>query len=302
MHPNAAPLTSADHHPTWDERRGWLLFAEAKFPNYQRFWQTFVVPRTKHAKYYTVDLNILANVPEQERRIIELNYYIFTDLYAVYRSFEKKRGTPSKERSDFRISLSQLAAACDRTDLLLFMFLRITNELPVSDPVRQAYDHRIANHKAAVEVANAPYKDQLIGMDNEPPRIPRIPALIPSELTAIREHCDLTAFDTIAGRIRHHKEAITALRAASPKYWRKEYDKHIAPSIKPEDESAEQARVAANETAIRAILGDHATMRGLTKELADSLTAELNIIWGQQVLILLEECPQTPIKQPTISV
>lgn len=289
MHPNSAPLTSADHHPTWEERRGWLLFAEARFPNYQRFWQTFVVPRTKHAKYYTTDLNILADVPEQERRIIELNHYVFTDLYAVYRSLEKKQGTPSRERSDLRVSLSHLVAACDRTDLLLFTLLIVTNELPVADPIRQAYDQRIADHKAAVEAARAPYKGQLIGMDNEPLRIPRISILLPTELAAIREHFDLAVFDAIAGQIRRHKETITALRAETPKYWRKDYDKHIAPSIKPENEPAEQAKAATNEAAIRTLLGDHPTLRSLTRELVSTLTVEINSIYGQQVLPLLSK-------------
>ncbi len=288
---NPQPTDATSPHPTWEERRGWLLFSEAKFPNYQRFWQTFVVPRTKHAKYYTSDLNILDDVPEQERRIIALNYHVFTDLYYVYRSLEKKQGTPSRERWDFRTSVSHLAAACDRIDSLLFTLLRVTNELPVSDPVRQAYDQRIADHKAAVEIAYAPYKGHLHG-DEAPPRVPHIPVLLPTELAVIRAYFDLTAFDLLATQMHHNKEAIKTLRTSYPRYWYKDYDKLIAPKIKTEEgKASEQAIVEATQAALQTILADHPTLRDPTKELVDSLTAEINKIWGQQILPLLAKHP-----------
>ena len=118
------------------------------------------------------------------------------------------------------------------------------------------------------------------------PRTYPLPISSPLNCATTREYLDLTAFDSIADQIRYYKEAIDVLHASNYQYWYKDYDKHIAPKIKAEDRAATQATAEATDAAIQALLGNHPTMRDLTRELTDSLTAEVNKIWGHHLLPL----------------
>jgi hypothetical protein len=175
---------------------------------------------------------------------------------------------------------------CGNVELFLFVLLLVTQELDEQHPVRRNYIQRLADHKANVEEANAPFKGRLLSLDEIPPRVP-FTAMLSSELVAAQEHFDLSSYNSLAERIRHYEDTVSLLRSSNPKYWLPRYDQPMLPGVIARDKAEEEAAIQADAEMLQTILGDYPTMQDLVAEHTDRLTAEIDHIWGQQVLPLV---------------
>ncbi|MDD4294995.1 MAG: hypothetical protein PHP69_05735 [Candidatus Omnitrophica bacterium] len=65
------------------EKETWNLFIKNYFPNYEKFWISFVVPRTKRP----INIMAKANIHFDEKRIMMLHYTILNHLSFVFKNF-----------------------------------------------------------------------------------------------------------------------------------------------------------------------------------------------------------------------
>ncbi len=112
------------------ERAAWSLFAKEKFPNYELFWQRFVVARTDRP----TDIHFAAGVPPTDREIAAIHYSILHNFYVVYDWLNKKQADPATEKLWFEIAFVKLSNVCDLTEELLFRLLILVGVLSSDSP------------------------------------------------------------------------------------------------------------------------------------------------------------------------
>ena len=96
------------------ERKGWHLFLRDQFLHYEKFWQKFVVPRTKRPE----SIHPKEGLPFEERRLMMLHYTIFMNLYLVDGDLKE-----AHERKNFENMYIRLSSAGDVCEEFLFRFL-----------------------------------------------------------------------------------------------------------------------------------------------------------------------------------
>jgi len=105
------------------EKVGWDLFIQDKFPNYEKFWQQFVVPRRRKGS-----IHHKADLPMIEKEIIMLHYAIFRHLFFIYNNLD------SLERlEDFESRYIRLVSVLDIVEEFLIKLLTLSKKLNLSD-------------------------------------------------------------------------------------------------------------------------------------------------------------------------
>jgi len=101
------------------EKEGWNLFAQDKFPHYEIFWQTFVVPKTNRPK----NIGLKKGTLIEERKIAMLHYAIFKHFFTIYRNIPQfnKLDLTSK-REVFESLYGRLSSIIDLTLEFLLRF------------------------------------------------------------------------------------------------------------------------------------------------------------------------------------
>lgn len=101
------------------ERQAWKRFGRRRFPNYDSFWQAFVVPLIRPKPYY---IKYLEDVTPEQRQIIRLHQRIFRLFYSVYVS-KPYSHEPADwfEGRHFLSRLYRLTTICDHFEELLLL-------------------------------------------------------------------------------------------------------------------------------------------------------------------------------------
>ncbi|MHA1265103.1 MAG: hypothetical protein ACTSRS_07675 [Candidatus Helarchaeota archaeon] len=85
------------------EREAWGLFLEKHFPNYERFWLYFVVPRTNRDRERS-DIRIKDGIEYDDRKIMMLHYSILVHFYYIYKDLKNAYKQESFEHMYIRLS------------------------------------------------------------------------------------------------------------------------------------------------------------------------------------------------------
>jgi hypothetical protein len=278
------------------ERQLWPLFGEAKFPNYENFWQTFVPPRTNPKTPY---IKFLSEVSRYERRIIQLNYRTLRVFGRVYddKSYTGRHTEAAwyKERT-FIAALDRLNLICSNVDWLLFLCLLKSGKLDEQHSVFVDFQQRVKEHKAKVIAANAPYKGRKLSLDDFPPHVPGL-TLSPGDLQATKDHYDLSGYHRVEKQLRSYQKRISLLKLYDLAGQFVMFDAPIGSKTDEPHQREEyrQAAYLADQPAIKKIIGDYPTMPDLVQAQADQLIAALNSIWGEQLVPMFSrESSKTP--------
>jgi len=102
------------------EKVAWGLFVQSKFPNYEIFWQKFVVPRTKRSS----GQGIMASkgIPSEEKIISMLHYSILNNMYLYYAYFNQINDVINGANV-FEFLYIKLSSIIDMTEEFLYRYL-----------------------------------------------------------------------------------------------------------------------------------------------------------------------------------
>ena len=248
------------------ERQAWQLYGKAKFPNYDRFWQAYVVPRIRPTPPY---IKFLDNVTFEERQIIRLHQIIFHRLSNIYdRKPLKNQPTELQKGRRLLFTLDKLNSICDILEKLLLILLASSNETSKENSVAKQYVRRLCDRQARIEATHPPGK--LYSLDNIPPYPPDVTILL-GELKAIHNTYDLQAFSLVAKQIRSDCKIAGSLKSFHANGW--------MPFQNPIHSITE-----ADRTALQSILGDHDSAHEFVVSQSDQLLATINDLYGKQLL------------------
>jgi hypothetical protein len=270
------------------EKEGWALFGQAKFPNYELFWQEFVGSRTKPSCH----IAILKDVPDDERRIIFLNHSIFCSFYRVYARLAKQPPKDMFASRDFAVSLRSLAWSCENIELLFFVLLVVTGSLDEQHPAVLRYTQRMGASKTKAKTAVTVTRGGSLRRDEIPSSPPRV-VILPDELEVTRNTLDLPAYSEVANRIRHYKDATEALPTFHARNWLPHQTWHLNSKDHARLNEELRQQTLADEHALRGIVGDYPLQRDLIAQLADNLISEVNQSWGKQLLPIVHKYAAT---------
>lgn len=96
------------------EQEGWPLFGKNKFPNYEIFWQKFVVPKTNRP----LDIHPKDETTDEECEIMSIHWQIFNNFNFIY-----KKLRDGFDEDAFDHSYIKLSNTCDLTEELIFKLL-----------------------------------------------------------------------------------------------------------------------------------------------------------------------------------
>jgi len=99
------------------EKKSWDLFAKNKFPNYEIFWVTYVVPKTNRPDNLFLKAEYSNN--ENVVFITQIHYSIIQHLSSIYDTCENK----ILDFSSFEYLYPKLSTIFDLTEDLLFRYL-----------------------------------------------------------------------------------------------------------------------------------------------------------------------------------
>jgi len=105
------------------EKIGWDLFVQNKFPNYEKFWQQFVVPRRRKGS-----IHHKGELPMIEKELIMLHYSIFRHLFFIYVDLDSLRNF-----EDFENKYIRLASVLDIVEEFLIKLLILKGKLDLAD-------------------------------------------------------------------------------------------------------------------------------------------------------------------------
>jgi hypothetical protein len=112
------------------ERRFWCRYFKKRFPNYEVFWQQFVVPLTcrPHSR------NLCKNIDPKQEQVAMAHYSVFHHLAGAYQFLKKVDiGVPRDSNTLYPPVLFHMAAAVDRVYELCLAILILRNRLDLSE-------------------------------------------------------------------------------------------------------------------------------------------------------------------------
>src|SRR3972149_11617317 len=81
------------------ELRAWPLFGKEKFPNYEKFWQIFVVPRTNRI-YDRTNIHPREDISDEECELMSMHWQILANFDFIYRKMDKISGKDKVEKEE----------------------------------------------------------------------------------------------------------------------------------------------------------------------------------------------------------
>src|SRR5665213_3627288 len=130
------------------ERLGWPVFGRDKFPNYEVFWQHFVVPSTNRNQ----NIHFASDTDQKDREIASIHYAIFHSFYLIYAWLGSQARSVEEEDKSFEYSSMKLSNVCDLVEELLFKLLIVTGKLDENDPLIQVAFQEPALNKKVAEI------------------------------------------------------------------------------------------------------------------------------------------------------
>lgn len=116
------------------EKLGWPIFGKAKFPNYETFWASFVVPLTNRPD----NIHFKKSSDIKERELAGIHYSIYYYFYKIYEALKNEI-----DEDAFDLSLIRLSNICDLTEEFLyklFSYKEIFDSKFVNDMSRETRD------------------------------------------------------------------------------------------------------------------------------------------------------------------
>lgn len=101
------------------EQSGWSLFGKGKFPNYEIFWQRYIVPLTNRP----TDIHLSPTATLEQSEIATIHYTIYYNFHRIYTWLSNAVGDEDFEQDKFEQAFVKLSNACDLTEELLFRVL-----------------------------------------------------------------------------------------------------------------------------------------------------------------------------------
>jgi hypothetical protein len=108
------------------EKKGWDLFVQNKFPNYEIFWINHIVPKTNRPK----DIWFKVEVPDDFRIISNLHYGIFKHFLYVYENISH-----TQDFEMFTNLLIRLSSISDLTEEFIFRLLQWNKKIPSNESI-----------------------------------------------------------------------------------------------------------------------------------------------------------------------
>ncbi|MCK9293125.1 hypothetical protein M0P25_03555 [archaeon] len=118
------------------EKESWDLFIQAKFPNYETFWQNFVVPRTNRPDNFYLRQEILFK--ENEVFITQIHYSILVQFYYI-----NKYIVHCEDDFVFENLITRLSSITDLTEEFLFRYLIYLRKIDVIKLVKSADNSKL---------------------------------------------------------------------------------------------------------------------------------------------------------------
>lgn len=99
------------------EQKSWYLFIKDKFPNYEKFWQRYVVPKTNRPE----DIFLKAEYSNNENVVFitQIHYSIIQHFFSIYKTCDEK----ILDFLTFEYLYPKLTTIFDLTEDLLFRFI-----------------------------------------------------------------------------------------------------------------------------------------------------------------------------------
>ena len=252
------------------ERQAWQLYGKAKFPNYDRFWQAFVVPRIRPTAPY---IKFLGDVSHVERRIIRLHQVIFRLFNNVY-DYKPYTGYRAEwhEEGNFLFSLNALSSICDDVEELILLLLAVSGKALEQQASAKQYVLRLYDRRAKIVAMHVPGKRySLSDLPKDPPPV----TILPSELKLIRTAYDLHDYSPVAKQIRAYRKAVDTLDTFNIDRFMPSHD-----PLRPITE--------ADAAALQSILGNYSSMHELVVDQADQLLPVIDDLYGKQLISLIK--------------
>ncbi len=111
------------------EKEAWDLFVKDYFPNYEKFWQKFIIPRTERPDSQDMKLGL----SENEQKIIMLHYSIIINLYFVFNDIEN-----AYNRKDFENMYIRLSSATEVFEEFLMLYLIYKDSINFEEMINNA--------------------------------------------------------------------------------------------------------------------------------------------------------------------
>ncbi len=272
------------------EKLGWPLFGKDKFPNYEVFWQNFVVPRTNRNQ----DIHIASDTAQKDREIASIHYAIFHSFYVIYYWLASKVQSVEDEDKFFEYSSMKLSNVCDLVEELLFKLLIATGNLDENDLLIQSAFQKPALNKKIAEIKKlTPEKVmndlQLSGTSS---------IRITNRTNIISKKFSLKPYLSQSGGIRAYRNVIVHS-------WQSFKIDNNVPKIsyvkKYQDWLLVTDMVKSNDTQakLKMVEDEFIPMRTLIAEQADKLIAVVNELWAEAVPIIPPYTRQQPLTPNT---
>lgn len=239
------------------EKHGWPLFGKEKFPNYEKFWQLFVVPKTNRPSdihYSSSKTNL------EERAVGSIHYAIFQNFNYIYSSLK----TGLSEES-FELSFIKLSNNCDLVEELLFRILIYCKKETIENVISG-----VKLKKPKLE------SDKTI--KNDLNKKGSYTIAIINRIEIIKKHFEFSKYLTLSGRIRNYRNTIAHS-------WQSFQVNDLVPKVEFVQEYKDWIKVtdivkSGNQDQISKMVTSQYTKRDeLISGYADQLITIINIIW-----------------------
>lgn len=245
------------------ERQAWQQFGRRRFPNYDRFWQAFVVPLIRPRPLYIM---YREGVSLEQRRIIRDHQVIFRLFGSVLN--DKPENNQDADWYDgycFLSLLKRLNLIFDYFEDLLVILPAVGNDTHRGYEVAKQYVQRLNDRQAKIKAHV----------------IERLKLTVrASELKTIHKSYDLRAYDPIAKRIRTYRDTVQALESFNR-------------SIEIDPFAPIPPITKADLLALQSIRGSYNSARELIFDQAYQLLAVINDMYGKQLIPLVKNSPRS---------